>query len=641
MAFKKFFRCTALLAALTIALTAAGAPGFVWGSGSAAAARPLAPQELLLVKIDKACAGALSKDFWAGAIGVSELESSWLAVVANDGSLPLKPRSGAVEVLDADPSDKAYFYVRISGPEDIEDLSRFGQVRALDERTALFWSGSAEARELIPAKFLLSRLSFGPASASLPYFGPPSIPSIERPAQDAFSAPNPVISQLVAQVSKSNLTATISDLQNFQTRYASTSSCETSGTYLYEAFVRLGIQAEYDSFRFYGNRYSTRNIVAAIPGKTAPDHEVIVCAHYDSYSDKASTLAPGADDNGSGTATVVEIARILSGQSAGFDYTIKFICYSAEEWGLYGSAHYAQEAKSRGENIIAVLNMDMIAYPNAPSWNLDLVVNRNSEWLADRFSSAALSYDGLATRKYVDGSWKYSDQSSFWDNGYSALCEIEYEDSHNPYYHKTTDTLSTLNMDYATRVTRASLAAAAELAQPVAKATKYTLTILAGAGGTTNPAPGTYTYDEGTVVSVTATASAGYRFGNWSGDASGTANPISIAMNSNKTVTAGFIRIIYPPAELQGQKILNRSLARAEYINVLTWTSNPANEGLSLSLIRIYLKQGEILAKIADLPPGQLSYRHRRVEKDTTYEYLVVFVDSEGREGDPAYLTIR
>jgi hypothetical protein len=625
LAFKKFFRIAALFAAAAVALAAATA----------------APPEHLLVKIDKAYAGTLSNEFWRETLGVSELESSWLAVVAGDDSLSLKPRGGAIEILDVDPSDKAYFYVRISVPEDIDELSRFGQVRALDERTALFWSGSAEAREILPAKFLLSRLSFGPASAFSPGLGFQAPPSIERPEQDVFSAPNPVISQLVAQVSKSNLTATISDLQNFQTRYASTNACETSGTYLYEAFVRLGIQAEYDSFRFSNNRHSTRNIVAAIPGKTAPDHEVIVCAHYDSYSDKASTLAPGADDNGSGTATVVEIARILSGQSAGFDYTIKFICYSAEEWGLYGSAHYAQEAKGRGENIIAVLNLDMIAYPNGPSWNLDLVVNRNSEWLADRFSSAALSYDGLATRKYVDGSWKYSDQSSFWDNGYSALCEIEYEDSHNPYYHKTTDTLNTLNMDYATRVTRASLAAVAELAQPVANVTKYTLTILAGAGGTTNPAPGTYTYDEGAVVSVTATASANYRFGNWGGDASGTANPITVTMNSNKTVTAGFFRIISPPADLRGQKILNRSLARAEYINVLTWKSHPDNEGLNLSLFRIYQKRGEILAKIADLPSGQLSYRHRRVEKDTTYEYEVVSVDSEGREGDPAYLTIR
>jgi len=619
------FRRTALLVAAAIVLIVAAATG----------------PETLLIKIEKADAETLSRDFWGEAVGVIELESSWLAVVENKASLTLKRWGGKIEVLDTEPSDKAYFCVRISRPEDIKDLGRFGQVRALDQRTALFWSNAAEAREIIPEKFLLSRLVFVPASAFLPGLGIQPLPSVERPEQEAFSVPNPVISQLVALVSKSHLTGFISDLQNFQTRYSSTNACEMSGTYLYDAFVRMGIQAEYDPFQFSSRRYATRNIIATLPGKTAPDREVIVCAHYDSYSDRAATFAPGADDNGSGTAIVLEIARILSGQSVAFDYTIKFICYSAEEWGLYGSEHYAREAWSRGENIIAVLNMDMMAYPNDPSQNLDLVVNRNSEWLADRFSSAALCYEGLGTRKVIDASWKYSDQSSFWDNGYSALCEIENEDTSNPYYHRTTDTLSTLNMDYATRVARATLAAVAELARPVAKVTKYRLTIAADAGGTTSPVPGSYFYDEGTNITVEALPESKYRFASWSGDASGTTNPLAFTLNSDRTVTASFNRIIYPPADLQGQKILNRSLSQREYINVLRWNANPDNNGLNLVLFRVYRIQSDTPDKIVDLPPGQFSFQHRRVEKNTTYRYFVVSVDIEGREGDPGYLVIR
>ncbi len=71
--------------------------------------------------------------------------------------------------------------------------------------------------------------------------------------------------------------------------------------------------------------------------------------------------------------------------------------------------------------------------------------------------------------------------------------------------------------------------------------TQYTLTIIAGTGGTTNPAPGTYAHDSGTQVSVTATPNTGYGFSNWSGDASGTSNPITITMDANKTITANFI----------------------------------------------------------------------------------------------------
>ena len=185
LAFKKIFRGTVLLMAAAIVLAAAAAAG--------AAARPLTAPELLLIKIDKACAGTLTKEIWRESLGVSELESSWLAVVESQAALLLKPRGGEVEVLDADPSNKAYFYVRISGPEDVDELSRFGQVRGLDQRTALFWSGSAEAREIIPPKYLLARLSFVPASAFSPGFGSQAPPSIERPEQEAFSAPNPVI----------------------------------------------------------------------------------------------------------------------------------------------------------------------------------------------------------------------------------------------------------------------------------------------------------------------------------------------------------------------------------------------------------------------------------------------------------------
>jgi uncharacterized repeat protein (TIGR02543 family) len=69
---------------------------------------------------------------------------------------------------------------------------------------------------------------------------------------------------------------------------------------------------------------------------------------------------------------------------------------------------------------------------------------------------------------------------------------------------------------------------------------QYTLTIAAGTGGTTNPAPGIHTYDEGTDVPITAVPNSGYEFDGWSGDASGTDNPITITMDSDKSITANF-----------------------------------------------------------------------------------------------------
>ena len=79
-----------------------------------------------------------------------------------------------------------------------------------------------------------------------------------------------------------------------------------------------------------------------------------------------------------------------------------------------------------------------------------------------------LLYTTLGAKKLVFSSWDYSDQSPFWSAGYSALCGIEKEEPDNPYYHTTKDTLSTLNMDYAAIVAKASLATVAVLAKPVA-----------------------------------------------------------------------------------------------------------------------------------------------------------------------------
>jgi hypothetical protein len=176
-------------------------------------------------------------------------------------------------------------------------------------------------------------------------------------------------------------------------------------------------------------------------------------------------LAPGADDNASGTAAVMEAARIFANQS--FDFTVKFICFSAEEWGLYGSEDYALEARQRGEDIIAVINLDMIAYTDSFSEDLDIISNQTSEWLADRFISSTIAYTTLDISKTVNSNFIWSDHSPFWDSGYSAILGIEDIFISNPYYHTINDTIDTLNLDFTNEVVKASLATAADLAQPV------------------------------------------------------------------------------------------------------------------------------------------------------------------------------
>lgn len=423
------------------------------------------PADVVLARIDKLQAENIPAHQRNQIIGLQELNASWVVKIPRDVQEALMNEGISCETLDPAPAGKSYFLIFTPRPADPEVLGRYGQTKILDDQTCLFWTDDGrEAREVLPADFKIKSLSledrislsFDEKTAAGP--GRVMGRALKPPVYD------PLISQMVNRVSESTLSSSILNLQNFQTRYASMANCDSAGDYLYGFFVQHGLACEFDPFSFSSNRYNSKNVVATLPGKTFPQYIVIICAHYDSYSNQAETLAPGADDNASGTAAVMEIARILAEYS--FDFTLKFIGFSAEEFGLYGSKHYAQEAKARGEKIMGVINMDMIAYADRLPEDLDLVVNLRSEWLANRFSICASIYTPLDLLKVVNANFRYSDHSSFWDQGYSAVCGIEDSIVTNPYYHKTTDTYSTLNMGFAASVTKIALAVAAGLAQP-------------------------------------------------------------------------------------------------------------------------------------------------------------------------------
>jgi Zn-dependent M28 family amino/carboxypeptidase len=181
--------------------------------------------------------------------------------------------------------------------------------------------------------------------------------------------------------------------------------------------------------------------------------------------------APGADDNASGTAAVLEMARVLARHH--FDATIRFVAFDAEEMGEYGSEHLAGAAHKRRDAIVGMLNLDMVAFTDGGKRPLALVPDRRGEWLADRFVETAGRYGiGLRVVKRTNATWARSDQESFWAAGYPAVALLEDEPQTNPYYHRTTDTADTLDLDFLAAVTRATVAVLAELAQPQAAATR-------------------------------------------------------------------------------------------------------------------------------------------------------------------------
>jgi len=389
---------------------------------------------------------------------LQELETCFIARAQRDDFRFLRKNGLRFTVLDKDIQGKEYFLVRAGSREKLPVLQARGRLIEVEGGTLIGWTMREDPSSLIPSDVARKPLPTGPILSFL------RRPSPRLAVQEFHAVKDSLVQFIVDHVSKDNLRGLVQSLQAFQTRFSSTPNCEAAGEFIFNYFQSMGLEPSYEPFEFEG-AYSSRNVIVDKRGETDPGKILIICAHYDSTSNIPTTLAPGADDDASGVAAVMEAARILRPYS--FDFTVRFIAFSAEEWGLYGSRNYAAQARDRDDEIIGVINLDMIAYANLMPEDLELFVNSNSEWLGERFRLAAGSYSGLRANLIVDASMVYSDHAPFWDTGYPALLSIEDSPLTNPYYHQTTDTAATLNFDFFTAATKAALGTAAELAQPL------------------------------------------------------------------------------------------------------------------------------------------------------------------------------
>jgi hypothetical protein len=165
----------------------------------------------------------------------------------------------------------------------------------------------------------------------------------------------------------------------------------------------------------------------------------------------------------------------------------------------------------------------------------------------------------------------------------------------------------------------------------------FDLTIQASAWGTTTPAPGVHSYPPNANAQVTATPAQYATFVNWTGDASGTNNPVTVIMNKNKTIKANFHYIHAPIAT--GEKVLNRSFSQAEYIDNLSWQNNANNAGLTIATYKIYTISGSTTTLLTEVNADQTTYS-RRNAGDGANQYAIAAVTSGGREGTPALVTV-
>lgn len=301
----------------------------------------------------------------------------------------------------------------------------------------------------------------------------------EDPGPSGVSIAGATIPDLLVQIQAQTLLGYVSALsgatpvsigsppvsRTITTRYSDSPQIEWAAEYVLEYYRSLGISVEVQRYAPEGfPDKSWPNVIAEIPGAVHPDQIVLICAHLDDTSTDTMD-APGADDNASGTAAVMAAAAIM--RQYEFENTVRFAHFTGEEQMLYGSKAYAQSARARGDNIVAVLNLDMIAWDSPPTPTADIYSNTDagSQAIAAAWSDAVATYS-LPLEPVVNmESMRGSDHASFWDAYYPAVLVIEdYGGDFNPYYHSPNDTIAAFNVDYFVAMTRASLATLARYA---------------------------------------------------------------------------------------------------------------------------------------------------------------------------------
>lgn len=198
----------------------------------------------------------------------------------------------------------------------------------------------------------------------------PSGEMVIDPVSDVVPKVDPTIALLLEQVSRQQLMGYVQSLENFGTRNAfSDTESDTWGVgaarrWIFNEFERVGngrLQVEFDDFPLYfeGLYAPQSNVVATLPGSGPGNGVIILMAHYDSLTyglTDGRSRAPGANDNASGVALLLESARLLSAHQ--WKQTIIFLATAAEEQGAFGARHFAQNAFLDGMNVLAAINYD-------------------------------------------------------------------------------------------------------------------------------------------------------------------------------------------------------------------------------------------------------------------------------------------
>lgn len=243
---------------------------------------------------------------------------------------------------------------------------------------------------------------------------------------------------------------------------------EKTAEYISDSLKSSGYDVKYQEYNV--SEKPVRNIEASLIGSKKPDEIIIIGAHYDSVD------SPAANDNGSGVAALLELARLLKDSNPAI--TIRFVAFVNEEQPFFqtrnmGSFVYAKRSHERGENIIGMLSLETIGYYSSEAKSqlypfplnyfypdignfIGFVGNGKSKELVQKAVTlfrehAHFPSEGAAITEYVSGVGR-SDQWSFWQFGYPALMVTDTAPYRYPFYHTEEDTIDKLDFTSMTHV---------------------------------------------------------------------------------------------------------------------------------------------------------------------------------------------
>lgn len=275
------------------------------------------------------------------------------------------------------------------------------------------------------------------------------------------------VEKVLPELSADNLHGTVSKLSSFPNRYFMSESGKQSAQWIFEQFQQMSASRTDVTVELKQHKWKQPSVIAQIQGSEKPEEIIVLGAHQDSINKWTPFMgwkAPGADDDASGVATIMEVFRVLMDSGYKPKRSIQFIAYAGEELGLLGSQDIARSYSKAKKQVVAAIQFDMTMYPGK-AHKITLI--------SDYVDPGLTTFIAKIIDKYVHFPWQSgkcgypcSDHASWQRSGFSAAFPFEalFEES-NPNVHTRKDTVDILDPEYGLHFAKIGLAFAIELGE--------------------------------------------------------------------------------------------------------------------------------------------------------------------------------